>query len=414
MHISRRRMVTTLAAGAATLSAPSLVRAQERVIKVGLIVPLSGPWARPGELMKVGAEMAIEDINAQGGVKIGQGVKMRLVAHDAGDNVERAKNAAQRFLALEPDVVAGTGAWLSSFTLAVTEVTERAKLPWVTLSYADGITARGFRYVIQTNAVSSEQAEKALPSVLELAQRATGQRPKTVSIIADSSATPKAFLDPLRQGGLEKLGVRIVSDQVYTPPLSDATNLVQTLRSARPRPDFLIFYSSNIPDATLVMQKLHEFGMPQTKLPMVAPGAVHLGAPEVLKNIDSKLLEGTIMVVANWTSKRQSDILPALEKRSREAWLTSDVMSTYGDMWLIKEAVERAGNTDREQVMEQLRKTNTNTGVARYYLGGNLRFNDAGRRQGAPTVLVQWRNGRPITVSPVEDAFMEPLWPREQ
>jgi branched-chain amino acid transport system substrate-binding protein len=412
MKYTRRKVVGSMAVGAASLTIPGLVRAQEREVKVALIAPLSGPWARSGELMKIGADIGIEDINKQGGVKLNGGMKMRLIAADAGDSVERAKNAAQRLIAQEPDVVAGTGAWLSSFTMAVTEVTERAKLPWLTLSYADGITARGFRYLIQTNAISSEQAKNAMPAVLDLAEHSTGQRPKNVAFIGDNTATPQAFLNPLRQGGFEKLGVKIISDQTYTPPLSDATSLVQALRTARLRPDFLIFYSTNTPDAALVLQKLHEFGLPQSKLPLVAPGAVHLGAPEILKNVSPTLLEGTILVVANWTSKKQSDILPDIVKRSGEPWLTSDVISTYGDMWLIKDAIERAGSTDREKVMEQLRATNLSAGAARYYLGGNLKFDEAGRRIGAPTVLVQWRDGKPVTVSPAEDAFMAPLWPR--
>ena len=41
----------------------------------------------------------------------------------------RARNAGQRMVAQEPDLVGGSGVWLSSFTLAVTEVTERAQLP---------------------------------------------------------------------------------------------------------------------------------------------------------------------------------------------------------------------------------------------------------------------------------------------
>jgi len=40
-----------------------------------------------------------------------------------------------------------TGSYLSSFTLAVTEVTERAQLPMLTLSYSDLVTDRGFKYV---------------------------------------------------------------------------------------------------------------------------------------------------------------------------------------------------------------------------------------------------------------------------
>jgi branched-chain amino acid transport system substrate-binding protein len=411
MKITRRQALGSAAAGAAALSLPHIGFAQDPDVKVALIAPLSGPWGRSGQLMKIGADLAIEDINAQGGVKLGGGRKMRLLVADAGDSVERAKNAALRFIAQEPDVVAGTGAWLSSFTLAVTEVTERAKLPWLTLSYADGITARGFKYLIQTNAVSSEQATKSMPSLLDLAEKTTGKRPTTVALITDSTATPQAFTNPLREGGFAKLGIKIVSDQIYTPPLADATSLVQAVQTLRPLPDFILFYSTNISDAALVIQKLHEFGIPQTKVPLIAPGAVHLGAPEALKTMDPALLEGTILIVANWTSKREADLLPRLTARSGDPWITSDLISTYGDMWLVKDAIERAGSADREKVMAALRATDTDSGVARYYLGDRLKFDDAGRRVGGATVIVQWRDGKPITVSPKEDAFAAPLWP---
>ncbi len=412
-RMTRRGALGGMAAGGAVLAMPRIARSQQPEIKVALVAPLSGPWGRSGQLMKIGCDLGIEDINAQGGVRLPGGAKIRLVTADAGDSVERAKNAAQRLVAQEPDVVAGTGAWLSSFTLAVTEVTERAHLPWLTLSYADPITARGFHYIIQTNTVSSEQAKKAMPAVLDLAQAATGARPKTVAIIADGTATPKAFLDPLRQGGFDRLGLTLITDQVYTPPLSDATSMVQAIRSARPRPDFILFYSSNLPDATIILQKLHEFGLPQTRIPLVAPGAVHLGAPEVLKNVTADLLEGTIMIVANWTSKRQDDLLPGLTRRSGEPWLTSDAISSYGDMWLIKDAIERAGSVDREKVMAALRATNTTTGPARYYLGDRLQFDENGRRIGGAVVMVQWRDGKPLTVSPAADAFVAPRWPHQ-
>ncbi len=67
----------------------------------------------------------------------------------------------------------------SSFTLAVTEVTERAKLPVLTLSYSDLITERGFKYVFQTSATAGSQAEQALPTLIEkLAEAASGRKPK--------------------------------------------------------------------------------------------------------------------------------------------------------------------------------------------------------------------------------------------
>ena len=104
-------------------------RRRRKEVKVALIAPISGPWARQGELMLKGAEMAVDDINRPGGIKALGGAKLKLVVIDAGDSIEKAKNAAQRMVAQETDLVGCTGAWLSSFTLAVTEVTERAELP---------------------------------------------------------------------------------------------------------------------------------------------------------------------------------------------------------------------------------------------------------------------------------------------
>ena len=79
--------------------------------------------------------------------------------------VEKAKNAAQRMVAEHPDMVGATGAWSSSFTLAVTEVTERAAMPFLTMSFADQITARGFKHVLQTSAPAGTQARNALPGI---------------------------------------------------------------------------------------------------------------------------------------------------------------------------------------------------------------------------------------------------------
>ena len=156
MNTLQMRLLTMVVMVAAMM--PLRTAAQGNEVKVALIAPFSGPWARQGDLMLKGAQMAVDDINARGGIKALGGAKMKIVVIDAGDSIEKAKNAAQRMVAQETDVVGCTGAWLSSFTLAVTEVTERAELPCVTLSYSDQITARGFHYIFQTSPPGGEQA----------------------------------------------------------------------------------------------------------------------------------------------------------------------------------------------------------------------------------------------------------------
>src|ERR1039458_9184954 len=104
-------------------------------------------------------------------------------------------------IAQEPDLVGATGAWLSSFTLSVTEVTERAELPVLTLSYSDQITSRGFKYLFQTSLGGGAQANQALPALVLLAESATGKKPTTVGIVQDNTASSVSFAKPMREGG---------------------------------------------------------------------------------------------------------------------------------------------------------------------------------------------------------------------
>src|ERR1700742_1263230 len=211
----------TLLAGASIGLMSSRAWAQQpSEVKVGLLVPISGLYARPGAVMREGAEMAVDHINAQGGVKALGGAKLKLVVLDSGDTTEKAKNAAQRMVAQEPDLVAASAAYLSSFTLAVTEVTERANLPVLTLSYSDLITERGFKYVFQTSATAASQAKQALPQIVSLAETTTGKKPKTVAIIADNTGSSIASAKAMREGLLKENGLDLVMDETFTPPHS--------------------------------------------------------------------------------------------------------------------------------------------------------------------------------------------------
>ena len=408
MNTLRMRLLAAVALVAAIT--PLTAAAQGNEVKVAVIAPFSGPWARQGDLMLKGAQMAIDDINAGGGIKALGGAKMKLVVIDAGDNIEKAKNAAQRMVAQESDVVGCTGAWLSSFTLAVTEVTERAELPCVTLSYSDQITARGFRYIFQTSPPGSEQAKQALPTILKLAESA-GRLPKTVAIVMDNTAASVSFAKPMREGGLANAGVKILVDETYTPPLSDATALVQKVRSAKP--DMLFMLPTALPDDKLLIEKLNEFGLGHGKVPVVSNGS-HIVAPELLNALGKDMLEGVMTVVGNARIKGQDALLAEYKKRTGEPFMTQETVSTYGDMWIFKEALERAKAADRKKVAEAIRTMDVTDGPARYYPGGRVKFDDKGRRVGAELLIVQWQNGVPETVFPVSAAVAKPVWPAKQ
>jgi branched-chain amino acid transport system substrate-binding protein len=401
------KAVVAALAGAGIAAVAGPVGAQAKEVRVAMIAPMSGPWARQGELMKKGADMAIEDINRAGGVKSMGGARLRLLVVDAGDSAEKAKNAAQRLVAQEADVVGASGAWLSSFTLAVTEVTERAELPVLTLSYSDVITGRGFKYVFQTSPTGGAQANGALPALLELAKQATGQPLKTVGIVMDNTASPVSFVKPMREGGFDKLNLKLVVDETFTPPLADASSVVQKVRNTRP--DVLLLLPTSVPDDKLVLEKLSEMGMGRGRLPVVSNGA-HMGAPEMLKLVGKDLMEGVMTVVANWGAKGQEKLIADFKKRTGEPWMTQDSISTYGDMWIFKEALEKAKVADRKKVAEAIRTMDTTEGAAKFFPGGRLKFDENGRRAGAALLIVQWQNGEPMVVYPPNAALAKPNW----
>ncbi len=415
VFLPKRRHLTSLALAAGLAFAlpqgASWAQSAPQEVKVAVVVPLSGPWARNGELHLKGAQLAADDINKAGGIKALGGAKIKLIAVDAGDTVEKAKNAAQRMLADEPDLVGATGAFASSFTLAITEMTERAKLPFLTLSYSDQINERGFHNVFQTSPTANAQAAVTLPILEKLSKDATGTAPKTVGIIMDNTASPASFTKEMRASGFKEAGMELVVDEVFTPPLADATSMVQKLRNARP--DLLFVLTTNVPDTKLILEKMNEMRLGQGRIPVVTNGG-HMGAPELLKVTDKSILEGVMVVIANWSGKGHEEISAAFRERFNEPWMPQDSVSTYGDVWVFKEAMEKAGSADRVKVAEAIRSMDTDQNAAKYYAGGRLKFDEKGRRVGAETVVLQWIDGEPLPVYPPSLAVREPIWPKKK
>ena len=395
-----------LATGAAAI-APRRARAQAKEVKIAMLVPLSGPWARQGILEKLGAEMAIDDVNNAGGIKALGGAKLKLMQYDTGDSAEKAKDAAQRMLAQEPDLVGGFGCWLSTFTLAATEVTERGELPWLTLSYSDAITGRGFKYVFQNSPTADAQAEELLPAIVELAQGTTGKRPTKVAFIGDNSAAPVSFMKAIHDHVLKNSNLTSVADEVYTPPLADATTLVQRIRSAKP--DFVVFQSTNVPDDKLLVDKFAEMGMAGAKMPKIGGGG-HWCVPELLKVAGADNLEGVLVGLANWPGKAVEDVSKRFIERTKEPWFGHDSVFAYVHVLIFKEALERAAVAERHKVAEALRALDVTDGPARFFPDGRVKYDEKGRRVGAKLCIVQWQNGKPVAVSPTNIASAQARW----
>src|SRR3546814_15422044 len=119
--------------------------------------------------------------------------------------------------------------------------------------------------------------------------------------------------------------------------------------------------------AKLLLEKMNEFGLSQGKIPTVSFG-IAIAEPDLLNTVSAEMVEGVIAVVANWGSKGHEAMIERLEERYGEPWMTQNAISTYGDMWILKAALEKAGKADREAVATATR--GLAEGPSPYYPGG--------------------------------------------
>jgi len=265
------------------------------------------------------------------------------------------------------------------------------------------ITERGFKHIFQTSAPAGRQAEIALPLIVALAEQASGKRPKMVAILTDNAASSLSSVKAMKDGLLAKNGLSLVVDETFTPPLADASSLIQRVRSRRP--DLVFFLPTVVSDAKLILEKMHETNV---RLPVISFG-VAIAQPEVLNTVDARLLNGVMSATGNWGAKGQEALIARMKTEYNEPWMTQDAISTYGDMWVIKAALEKADKADRQSVAAAFRQLDEGASV--YYPGGEIKFDEAGHRVGATLTVIQWQNGVPVTVFPEAQAIAKPIWP---
>ena len=199
--LTRRR---AMASGTAALVAPFVIRsgfAQRATVNIGVVQPLSGANAQFGIISLNGMEFVADEINAVGGIKALGGAKINLVVSDATSNPARASTAAQRMIS-ENELTAMLGAFVSSLTLAISEVTARADIPMLTASFADEITGRGLESVFKVTATATVIGRAQVNYTLAIAETA-GSKIEKIAIMYEDTAYGIAQSRGLRRAAKE-------------------------------------------------------------------------------------------------------------------------------------------------------------------------------------------------------------------
>lgn len=226
------------------------------VIKIGVILPFSGPVAPIGEDTRNGLDLAIEEINAAGGVQSMGGAKIELIYADSKGDPKAGMAEAERLI-LKEDVAVLMGAYQSSVTFTISEVAEKYQRPFLTLvAVADSITSRGFKYTFRINAKASDNTQMPV-DVVEYLSDTTDTKAETIAIIYEDSEWGQTNHEQWVEA-IGKTDLEIVLDESYPATTTDLMPLVTKIKNAEPD---VLFSAMLIADGILLTQTMDQMNV---------------------------------------------------------------------------------------------------------------------------------------------------------
>lgn len=221
-------------------------------IKIGVLLPFTGPWAKNGNESFVAMEIARDMINERGGIN---GRKVEFVKGDAV-NPNAGRSEAERIITQE-GIKLITGTYASPLGVAISAAAERnGVIHWETIAAADIITKRGYKHVFQVGPAASRYGAAAIDFTRDVVAPKLGTDFKKlkIALLWENRAFGTAVGNGVRARA-KKLGIKLVYDEGYDQFMTDMTPLVQKLKDVAP--DVLIAISF-INDTILFQRKAKE------------------------------------------------------------------------------------------------------------------------------------------------------------
>jgi len=395
---TRRHFMSQTAAAASVMSFPLIAGAQAKTVKVGVLHPVTGALAYSGQQCRLGALMAIEDINKAGGIKSLGGAKIEAVLGDAQSSPQAGTAEIEKMN--EAGVSAVVGAFASAICLATTQAAAKYNLPHVVdVGVADQIVERGLKNTFRFGPGYKKCAEVAVAN-LHVLNTAAGKPARSVMIIHEESLFGTGTANLLAKE-LPGYGYDVKEVIKHANPTRDFNNIA--LRIKQVNPDIVIPANYYNEYALLVRT------MQQQKITPKAIYSVLGGAASSYKFVKEFPEAANGIIDCNhWFNPRDKRSLE-LKKRveAQGQFFSYEVFMTYTAMTLLADAIERAKSTDRAAIIDALTKSTFSNHIMPY---GATQFVN-GQNMGAQPLMTQVVKGDIKVIVPRDYREVEPIFP---
>jgi branched-chain amino acid transport system substrate-binding protein len=389
--------------------------AEDKVVKIGAVFPLSGNAASAGVHAKAAIEVAMDIINnahpelgnfplaKNAGLAGLGGAKVEVVFADNQGSPATGQNQTLRLIT-EEKVVALTGAYQSGITLTASAIAEKYGIPFLNgESVAANLTERGFKWFFRTTPIATDFVRVYYDFLTDM--KAAGAKTDNVALVHDNTEYGTSVANTIATGFKEK-GQPIALDIAYASNATDVQSQVLQLKEKKPDVVIMISYTS---DAILFAKT---FQAQDYKPPILLADDAGYSDPSFIKSV-GKISQGAFNRSA-WSVGPEGSPTAIIAKMYKEK--SGDEMDDTAarqmtGFFVLVDAIDRAGSTDPAKIQAALKATDLKPDQLMIGYKG-VKFDDKGQNILASAIIIQLQDGENyVTVWPKANAAKEPILP---
>ena len=383
--------------------------AQKKEILLGSILPMTGGDPEPGFHVLNGRTLAVEKINAEGGIKSMRGATIKFINTDHQGKPEVALAEAERLVRQGVKIIAGP--FMSGIALVLGQFCDKNQvLLVITNAVGYELTQQGFKYTFRHH-FNNRIAVTDLFLYLDDVQKKTGIKVKTIGLLYENSIWGTTAAKFSREES-SKRGWEITADLSYPMGLTDATMLITKLKAANPD---VLMSCSYVADNILTMKTMAEKRYYVKSIISVGSGMM---SPNFVKQLgkSAEYWVGSAPSATNPKLPGITQVNEAYLKRFGHGMPDLAVLGYHGIMCL-REALEMAGSDDPDKLRQAYLKMNVPSGQKENHNHYPWKFDETGQNPSAHSMVSQIVDGKLKTVWPFDYAerdFVYPIPPWEK
>ncbi|MEJ2120632.1 MAG: ABC transporter substrate-binding protein [Alphaproteobacteria bacterium] len=395
-RISRRRFTTAAAATTIAAATPLRYGLAASTMKLGILLPRSGPQGQIGIDCQRGADLANPILTKHGYPEI------EFMLGDTETKVDVARARAEKLI--NDGAHAVMGCFDSGQTMAAAQVSEQKNIPFIcNIAAVPALTERGYKWLVRNFVTGPMIVRDAFENQKALFAM-TGKTPKTVVLMHVSDTFGNSV-----KGGINamfprfKMPYKIVEQIAYDPYGRDFSAEVRKAKATKADAVWMV---SRLLDAIAITKEMIKQRWDTMGVMSTGPGYYEDNYIKAL----GKYSEDVISLVPWWDPKKPlaQELEAAFKKKHPDRSLNANHTYTFEGIMIAADAFKRAGTTKPDVLMKAIRETNITSNVV---TGPGIKFDAKGQNQGVRDSAIQNRGGKPLVILPKEAAVTKPIWP---